>query len=138
MLIEEIKNIKSDKKELNQFGKTIGIMLVLISIGLFFIENKFFFFFSIAGLIFILTGIILPFLLLPFQKLWMAIAVVLGFLSTRIILTFLFYFIMTPIKLIAKLFGNSFLDLKFETDKSSYWNKRKEQSYNSLDSEKQF
>ena len=40
MLIEEIKNIKSTKKDLRNFALTIGIVLILI--GLFLITGFFF------------------------------------------------------------------------------------------------
>ena len=41
-MIEEIRNIKSGKKELRNFGSTIGIVLLLIAGVLFYKNNNLF------------------------------------------------------------------------------------------------
>lgn len=138
MLSEEIKNIRSTKVDLRKFGITIGIVFLILGVILLYYENSLYYYFIGSGGVLILMGILFPILLLHFQKIWMTFAVILGFIMTRIILGILFYFIMTPIKLIAKLFGNNFLDINFEKDKISYWNKRDLKKFNPLDSEKQF
>ena len=51
-------------------------------------------------------------------------AAVLGFINTRIILFFIFYFIFTPIAFVLRLFGKDFLEREKNKDKISYWSKR--------------
>ena len=53
----------------------------------------------------------------------MAFSIILGWIMTKIILTLLFYLLITPIGLITRLFGNDYLRLK-ESNSSSYWNNR--------------
>jgi|WetSurMetagenome_2_1015567.scaffolds.fasta_scaffold90461_2 hypothetical protein len=137
MLIEEIKNIKSSKKELRNFALTIGIVLILISL-IFLIKSKFNLLLFVIGALIIVLGFTIPKLLLPIQKLWMILAVLLGWLSTRIILGLLFYLVMTPIKYVSKLFGKNFLDLKIDKKQKSYWNYRRRKDFDPLDYEKQF
>ena len=57
----------------------------------------------------------------PIQRAWMAFAIVLGWVMTRVILVVLFYVGITPIALIARLVGKRFLDLRFEPARASYW-----------------
>lgn len=138
MLIEEIKNIKSDKKECRKFGITVGIVLLLIGIILYFYSKLSAPYFIGAGGSLILLGLLVPIVLFPLQKIWMTLAVVLGFVMSRIILTALFYFVVTPIAIIAKLFGKNFIDLKIERKKKSYWNYREEEDYKKITTERQF
>ena len=43
---------------------------------------------------------------------------------TRLILTVIFYLILTPTGFILRLFGKKFLQLKINREKVSYWNMR--------------
>ena len=138
MLIEEIKNIKSDAKECRKFGLSVGIVLTILTIILAgFGKGSFVYFGSVGGLL-IISGIIAPSLLKPLQKIWMILAVLLGFIMTRLILLILFYLILTPIGILARIFGKDFLDLKLLKDRDSYWNKRESGKYEKLDTERQF
>lgn len=138
MFIEEIKNIKSDKKECRKFGLSVGIVLVILAVILgYFGKDSYVYFGSIGGLL-IISGVVAPVLLLPLQKIWMSLAVILGFIMTRVILFVLFYLILTPTGLIARMFGKDFLDLKIKKDQVSYWNIRETKNYEKLDTERQF
>ena len=138
MLLEELKNIYSDKKELKKFALTIGIVLLIISAAMFYYSNELKIYFGIAGIFIIFAGYTLPKILLPFQKLWMGLALVLGFVMSRLILTLLFYLVITPIGIIARLAKKDFLDLSLSRSKESYWNYREQKEYNKIDSERQF
>ncbi len=137
MILEEIRNIKSDKKELKKFGITIGGALLIISVFLFIYEKPSAPYFMGSGLAFQIIAQIFPILFLPIQKIWMAFSVVMGFVMTRVILALLFYIIITPISFISKIFGKDFLSLRIEKDKKSYWNLRDEE-YKQSSTEKQF
>ncbi len=138
MIFEEIKNIDSSNKKLREFGLLIGFIAVIISALLIYKGNNSYLYFGGIGLALILLGIVFPKALLPFQKGWMIFAVILGFFSTRIILGILFYLVITPMGLAAKLFGKDFLDRKTESEKISYWIKRKETEYGKEETERQF
>lgn len=140
MIIEEIKNIKSDKKELRKFGVTVGIVLILISLLFLFVWNNetVFTVLSISGSVLIFFGILLPKVLFPVHKIWMAFAVVLGFIMTRIILSILFYIIVTLVGMIAKIFRKDFLDKRIDKNKKSYWHQRETIAYTKELTERQF
>ena len=138
MIIDEIKNIPSDKLTLKKFGITIGIVLILLAVFLLYYNNSSYVIWGSLGILFILTGFVFPIVLKPLQKFWMTLAIILGFVMTRVILSILFYLILTPIGFAAKLFGKKFLDLKFEKSKQTYWNYRKISQYEKIDTERQF
>tara|TARA_B100001559_G_scaffold287977_1_gene265329 strand:+ start:757 stop:1167 length:411 start_codon:yes stop_codon:yes gene_type:complete len=136
-MIEEIKNIKKDKKELRSFGITIGIILLIISAILFYYDKSSHQIIAYIGGGFIGLGIIIPILLKPIYILWMTFAVILGWVMTRVILSLVFYLIMTPIGLLTRLLGEDFLLLK-KSNSESYWNNRDRNYETSQDYEKQF
>jgi len=137
-MFAEIKNIKSSKIEQKKFGITIGIILFIIGIILFYKENSLYQNFAISATIFILSGFIIPVLLKPIYLVWMTFAVILGWFMTRLILSVLFFFIMTPIGLIARIFGKDFLNIRNKNSVSSYWNLRDSNVERNQDYEKQF
>ena len=135
-MIEEIKNIKSEKSDLRKFGIIVGIVLLIIA-GFFFLKEKesFQLFLTIGTVLFV-TGIVIPFTLKPIYWVWMVFSTILGWFMTRVILSLLFYVVFTPIGLIARLFGKQFLDLKQNHSQQSYWNMRTVEA--SKNYEKQF
>lgn len=139
MLIEEIKSINSSKKELKKFGYSIGVVLLLVA-GIFFYYGKeeAAVYIGIIGAVLVISGFILPVILLPLQKVWMTLAVVLGFVSSRVILMILFYFVITPIGLTTKIFRKNFLNTKMEKKNLSYWEIRPETEYTKEQTNRQF
>ena len=137
-MFDEIKHIKTGKTELRSFGVTIGIILLLVAGFLFYKEKESFqIFLYIAGT-FIGLGLIIPIILKPIYIVWMVFAVVLGWFMTRVILSLLFYVIITPIGLVMRTFGKDFLDIKKQAVKGSYWNQRDSNFEKNQNYEKQF
>lgn len=138
MLIEEIKNIKNDKKELKKFGLTIGAVLFLIGAVLLLLNRFTYPFFMSAGILFAAAGILFPVVLKPIQILWMTLAVIMGFIMTRVILSILFYIVITPIGFLMRIAGKDLLNEKFDKKSGSYWNKRETIEYKKEFTERQF
>jgi len=138
MILEEIKNIDCSKSALKKFGFTFAVISFLISIISLINHSKFFFYFILAGLLLLVISISIPQSLKYIYKIWMTFALILGIITTNLILTILFYAIITPIGLIIKLRGKNLLDLKFNKDSNTYWNYRKIKEYKREYSERQF
>jgi len=120
-MISEIRNIKSGKKELRQFGFTMGIILAVLGVLLLVRGKDNYPYLFMASGVLIFLGLVWPAGLKPLQKAWMSLAVVMGWVMTRLILTVLFYLVISPIGLLAKLFNKDFLSLKLEPEAKSYW-----------------
>ena len=136
-MFEELKNINTSKKDIRSFGITIGIILLIVSAVLLYYNKESYQSLAIMASTFIGLGIILPVLLKPAYLVWMTFAVILGWVMTRVILSIVFYLIMTPIGLISRLLGEDFLALK-RKDSNSHWNYRDSSKELNQDYEKQF
>ena len=123
MLKEEFKHIKESKKDLRKFGLSVGIVLAGIGILLFYFDKPAAIYFSLIGGLLILFGIAFPQVLKTLNKIWMGVTIILGFIMTRVILSILFYLVITPIGFLAKLFGKRFMVLRFNKSANSYWEK---------------
>ena len=138
MLLEEIKNIKSGRKELRSFGLTFGVISTLVGAIMLWKSNSLYPYAFCGTALFLLLSFLMPLALMPLQKIWMTLAAVLGFFMSRLILIFLFYLILTPVSLIARLFGKRFLELKPDSRLSSYWNLRERNLSEKSDYTKQY
>lgn len=96
------------------------LVIVLGFIGLFFLfKNQIFLIIALStGVLSLLFPVFLTLLL----KVWAAIGKVLGFINTNILLTLIFFLILTPLALLKKVFGKSQLQLKDNQD--SYFKTR--------------
>lgn len=138
MILDEIRNIQSTKKDLRTFGLAVGGVLVLIAGLLYWKTRPAWPYFAGIGASLMLLGALLPSVLKPLQKVWMTFAVIMGWVMTRVILTVLFFFVLTSTALIARVFGKHFLETGWKDGSESYWNRRTKNSGDPASSENQF
>ena len=138
MLKEEFKHISETKRDLRKFGLTVGGVLLAIGLLLFYFEKPSAIYFAIIGGFLILFGALFPKILKPLNKIWMSLAIILGFIMSRVILTILFYLVLTPIALLAKLVGKKFIVLKYDKSANTYWEKRTNINKKQIDYDRQF
>jgi len=138
MIKEEFRHIKESKKDLRKFGLTVGGVLLLIAAFLFYFEKPSAIYFGVIGGVLLVSGLTIPQMLKPLNKVWMGLAIVLGFFMSRLILTILFYFALTPISIIAKLARKKFITLKYDKSAKTYWERRTIIKKKQLDYERQF
>lgn len=121
MLLQEIKEIQITEKVLKHFGLLLAIFIsVLGGISLWRHGSAYFYWFPCALVVFLVTLFYpnsLKFIYIP----WMAMAKVIGWTMTRVILTFIYYCAFTPFSVLAKIMGKDLLDEKIEPAKKSYW-----------------
>ena len=120
-MIEEILSIKSAKKELKEFGILVGGISLILGFLLLWKQRPAYPYFLGAGGVLLIFGLLLPGVLKPLQKVWMSIAVILGFFMSRIILFILFYLVITPMGLLTRIMGKDILDQKIDKSKKTYW-----------------
>jgi Saxitoxin biosynthesis operon protein SxtJ len=112
-----------------EFGLIVGGILVLLS-GWWLYRGRFE---SVAqvllpfGSLLFVLAIVWPRLLVLPNRAWMALAAVLSYVSTRIILAFVFFFILTPIGLVKRAMGWDPLRRRAKAD-ISYWHSYRELS----------
>ena len=132
------KKRKSWRTE-REFGLIVGGVLVLLS-SWWIYRGKFHDLrqvtMPIGGLLVVL-GLVLPRALVLPNKVWMALAEVLSFIMTRVILAFVFFAIVTPIGVIKRLFGWDPLHRRAPAN-DSYWQPYSERQRNPRHYEKMF
>jgi hypothetical protein len=138
MLKEEFKHISETKKDLRKFGITVGGVLAAIAVLLFYFEKPSAIYFAVIGGLLILFGALFPKILKPLNRIWMSLAIILGFSMSRVILTILFYLVLTPIALLAKIVGKKFMVLKYDKSANTYWEKRTNIHKKQIDYDRQF
>ncbi|RMH65651.1 MAG: hypothetical protein D6677_02040 [Calditrichaeota bacterium] len=78
----------------------------------------------VAWLAWLAAGLLFPFLLKFLYTAWMGLAFTLGWWVSRIVLTAIFYLLLTPLGLAGRLSGRSFLDRSWRTGAKSAWRPR--------------
>ncbi len=117
----EVATKKSRRAE-REFGLIVGGVLVLLSFWWLY-RGKFPALSHVTlplGSFLMLLGLIFPAALVWPNRAWMALAEVLSFVTTRIILAFVFFVIVTPIGFIKRLFGWDPLHRRAAAS-DSYW-----------------
>ena len=89
---------------------------------------------SIAAVLLLLAAVA-PALLRPVYRGWMRVGEALGWINTRILLTLVFFLVVTPIGLLMRLFGRSPIAVRRN---DSYWVDVEPHSYGDRHVEKQF
>lgn len=75
----------------------------------------------LAGAGILIMAWVRPSALKLFHRAWMAAAKAIGWVMSRIILTIVFYGLVTPISMVTMVLGKNFLDLKIDRARESYW-----------------
>ena len=115
------------RSTLRKFGLTIGIAFFLLGTILDFRHRAIGRPFQALGALLLLFAAFAPNLLRFLYRLWMQLARFLGAISSAIILTILFFFVVTPIGWLQRLFGKRPLDLRFKAGGRTYWEKRSQE-----------
>ena len=109
------------KSEWRKFGIALGIILAVIATILLVKERSTYIYFYGAGLFFVMAALAVPVIVKPVFILFLYIAHVLGWVMTRVLLSIMFYLVITPIGLVGRLFGKRFLEMTFSRQEGSYW-----------------
>ena len=120
-LLKEIREIPSTQKALREFGWVMGGFFALLSAFLFWKKAEIPVYVIGLSAFFLTLGAFLPQALKPLQKIWMALALCLGWVMARVILTVIFYLVFTPIGFFLKLSGKDLLQLNWAKKQNSYW-----------------
>lgn len=137
-MIDDIKNIKNSKTEFRKFGLSLGGLCLILGLYLLWKNKPWVSPILIISVFLLISGALYPKILIPFYFIWMTIATIIGWIMTRVILTLLFYLVVTPIGMISRLFGHRFLDLKLDASRKSYWNYQSEKQPEESHYQKQF
>ena len=135
---DDIKQLKMSDRDLRKFGLMVGGVFVALGTLFLWRHRAYWPYFLWQGAGLILFGAILPRALKWIYIAWMSVAFVLGFVMAHVILGLLFYLVITPLGLTARLAGKDFLSLKLDRSAKSYWIPRVKKTKTTEDYERQF
>ncbi len=78
----------------------------------------------IFSIVFLILGLINSKILTPLNKAWVKFGEFLGRIIAPIVMAIVYFVVLTPLSIIAKIFGRDFLKVKFSKNSKSYWIKR--------------
>jgi len=125
-ILDDIKGIKSTRRDLRKFGLSVGGVLLVIGALLWWYSRPAGPYLAAAGIVLIALGLVLPGALVPLQKAWMTVAVVIGWFQTRLILCLLFYAVLTPLRFFGILLRKDPLGRRQDPGAKTYWNYTRE------------
>jgi len=117
---EELKHLKTGPRDLRKFGLMVGGVLLLLGMWFVFRHKPWHPWFWVPGTILVVAGTVAPKALKHVYLAWMTLAFVLGFVVSTVLLTVFFYVVVTPVGLMARIFGKDFLERKWSRA-PSYW-----------------
>lgn len=125
IVLEELATLDTGRKALRSFGLVVGGVLVGIAAVVLWRQGwapgtAVRVLSGIGGAL-LLLGLAAPAVLRPLYRVWMGLALVLGFVMTRVLLTLVFVFAVIPTGLLLRLFGKDPLDRRWQPDAPSYW-----------------
>jgi hypothetical protein len=140
LLLNEIKHTLrgAGRSDYRKLGVSFGILLLLIAGYCWYREFASTLYVILAGILLILMGILLPNLLKPLYNGWMSLALAIGYLMSRILLTLIFYLVFTPVGLMMRLLKKDPLERKADPSAESYWVKRDKRKFDPKEAERQF
>ena len=112
------------------FGIVFFIVFLIISLWPLLNQSEIRIWSLILSTIFLILGLINSNLLLPLNKAWFKFGIILGNFVSPIVMSVVFFFVVTPTGIIMRLLGKDLLNLKKNT-KETYWLK-KDNSNNNL------
>lgn len=131
--------MQDGRSDYRKFGITVGAAFLVLAGVLYWRD------FStgwriVAGVggFLLAAGLIAPGVLRWPFRLWMKLASGLGWFNTRLILSLMFYLVITPMGLLLLLLGKRPLALKFDRQAKSYWIKRPQEPFDPNRCEKHF
>ncbi len=108
-------------KELRTFGVIMAVTLAIIGSILLWKDNTAWPYLYAAAAFFLVAGLTFPRILAPVEWLWMKFARIMGIITTSIILSIAYYFIVTPVGIIMRIAGRDPLHRRLGRRARSYW-----------------
>ena len=105
---------------IRSFGLVFFVVFLLISIYPLLHGQNLRFWSLIVAIIFLALGLLNSKILTPLNKVWFKFGLLLGSIVSPVIMSIIFFFVVTPISFVMKILGKDILNLK-RNNNNTYW-----------------
>jgi hypothetical protein len=106
------------------FGLVFFVVFLIIGLWPLLDEGQFKIWSLFFSLFFLVLGLMNSKLLTPLNLLWTKFGILLGNIFAPIVMSFIFFLVVTPIGLLVRIMGRDLLRTKYNKSEKSYWIKR--------------
>lgn len=106
------------------FGLVFCVVFLIIGLFPLFTGNLFYTWPFIVSICFLVISLIKPVVLKPLNRLWFKFGMLLHIIVNPVVMGILFFIVLTPISLLARIFGERPLALKLDKSLNTYWHLR--------------
>lgn len=117
----------SDKREQRNFGLVMAVAFMVISLIRWWFSGTYSFIFIYIAVPFAVLGLLAPRVLQPVLVVWIKFSIVLNWIMTRVLLSLVFFLMITPTRIILSLRGKDTLNRSYLPGDETYWEKPEEQ-----------
>lgn len=124
ILREELAALDHSPRALRRFGLVVGGVLLVVAGVIVWrhgAPGPAAWTLAAVGTPLVVVGLARPTLLHPVYVAWMSLALVLGFVMTRVVLTLVFFLVVTPIGLVFRVLGKDLLHRRPDDALPTYW-----------------
>jgi len=125
-----MNNLDQNKTSNRNFGITFFIFFLILSLYPLIQDKNINYVLLFISIIFLFLSFLKPKVLKPLNKIWFKFGIFLGKFVSPIVMSLIFFLVITPTGLIMKVIGKNLLNLKNE-NKKTYWI-NKDNSNNSM------
>ena len=118
MIVMKKENIKISSNR--SFGIVFFIFFLIVSLYPLSNDKNINIVALTISIFFLVLGLLNSKILFPLNKIWFKFGIILGNLISPLIMSVIFFVIITPIGLLMRMFGKDVLNLKYN-DNKSYW-----------------
>lgn len=121
---------QEEKKQVRSFGLVGFVFFLLVgSFTLWRGHERAAYIFGGLSAFFIVFTLISPALMRYVYRGWMAVVGVIGWINRQLLLSLVFFLLVTPTALILRLLGRDFMNSKLDPGASTYWNTREKTTF---------
>ncbi len=126
-ILQEVKELPAESKDLRKFSITVGIAFVVLwAIFAYVIPYLLGKGADVPllwqiGVGLAVVGSLVPLVVKPLFYAWMTMALMLGWFMTRVLLTIFFFVVLTPVAFVFRVIGRDALHRKLDREADSYW-----------------
>ena len=121
----DFRGLDTSRRQLRRFGLTVGLALIMVALAIVWRGE-----WTVGpgarwlaggGAALSILGLAIPAVLLPLYRVWMGLALVLGHVMTRVLLTVVFLLVVTPIGLVRRAVRRDPIEKSAEPELGTYW-----------------